>query len=82
MWTPGSVAEHRESLSRGDDMQPAQQTRFFQENETMEARWRGVLSADRFYHRAFSRQSGVFTDLGAASVGEIGAEPAGVSEVS
>jgi GT2 family glycosyltransferase len=64
IWTPGSVAEHRESLSRGDDMRPDQQARFFHENETMTARWNQVIAADRFYHRAFSRQSGMFRDLG------------------
>jgi hypothetical protein len=58
------VAEHRESLSRGDDMRPDQQARFFHENETMTARWNQVIAADRFYHRAFSRQSGMFRDLG------------------
>jgi GT2 family glycosyltransferase len=72
IWTPGSVAEHRESLSRGDDMRVEQQVRFFQENETMLTRWQGVLSQDRFYHRAFSRLSGVFTDLGAVQLAEAG----------
>jgi GT2 family glycosyltransferase len=68
IWTPNSGAEHRESLSRGDDMRPDQQSRFFQENETMIRRWQNVLSEDRFYHRAFSRFSGVFSELGPASI--------------
>jgi GT2 family glycosyltransferase len=68
VWTPDSVAEHRESLSRGDDMRPDQQSRFFRENETMLRRWEGVIANDRYYHRAFSRESGIFTDLGAASI--------------
>ena len=72
IWTPSSVAEHRESLSRGDDMRPNHQVRFFHENETMVRRWKGVLSEDRFYHRAFSRLSGVFTDLGAVPLTDIG----------
>jgi O-antigen biosynthesis protein len=72
IWTPSSVAEHRESLSRGDDMRPDHQARFFSENETMIRRWEGVLSADRFYHRAFSRLSGVFTDLKTAALEDIG----------
>jgi GT2 family glycosyltransferase len=80
IWTPGSVAEHRESLSRGDDMRPDQQSRFFHENETMKTRWKGVLSGDRFYHRAFSRQSGIFTDLGSAAVADVGAGRAGASK--
>jgi len=39
-------------------------------------RWQDVLLADRFYHRAFSRLSGVFTDLGTASLAEVGKEQA------
>ena len=74
IWTPQSVAEHRESLSRGDDMRPDQQARFFHENETMMARWKRAISADRFYHRAFSRQSGMFRDLGLALSADIDAE--------
>jgi GT2 family glycosyltransferase len=74
IWTPRSVAEHRESLSRGDDMRPDQQARFFQENEIMTMRWQRALSEDKFYHRAFSRLSGVFTDLGIPSTADIGDE--------
>jgi O-antigen biosynthesis protein len=66
IWTPSSVAEHRESLSRGDDMRVEQQSRFFHENEMMMMRWQSLLPKDRFYHWAFSRLSGVFTDLGDA----------------
>jgi GT2 family glycosyltransferase len=71
IWTPSSVAEHRESFSRGDDMRPDQQARFIHENEIMIRRWQGALSNDRYYHRAFSRLSGVFTALGAPSVAEV-----------
>jgi GT2 family glycosyltransferase len=71
IWTPASTAEHRESISRGADMRPDQQSRFFHENETMMTRWKGVLAKDRFYHRAFSRQTGIFTDLGAPSIMDI-----------
>ncbi len=71
IWTAASTAEHRESISRGDDMRPEHQVRFFHENEIMKARWGDVLSVDRFYHRAFSRQAGLFTDLETASVEEI-----------
>ncbi len=76
IWTPSSMAEHRESHSRGDDMRPDRQVRFFHEIETLKARWAEALSRDRFYHRAFSRQSGIFTDLGTASVADIEAEQA------
>jgi GT2 family glycosyltransferase len=72
VWTPAAVAEHRESLSRGDDMRPDQQTRFFAENEIMLARWGSVIAADPPYHRAFSRHSGIFAELGAATTGEFG----------
>jgi GT2 family glycosyltransferase len=82
IWTPGSMAEHRESLSRGDDMRPDQQARFFHENEIMTNRWGSVLADDRFYHRAFSRLSGVFVDLGPASVATVGPCQAGGAGVS
>ena len=68
IWTPRSVAEHRESLSRGNDMQADRRARFLHENETMIRRWKGVLSEDRFYHHAFLRQSGTFSDLTAPSL--------------
>jgi hypothetical protein len=45
----------------------------------MTRRWKGVVAGDRFYHRAFSRQSGIFTDLGTASIADIGAGQASVS---
>jgi len=63
VWTPGVVAEHQESLSRGSDMKPEQQVRFFDENKIMEERWREVLDNDPHYHRFFSRKSGTFTYL-------------------
>lgn len=68
IWTPSSMAEHRESISRGDDMRPDQRVRFLHEHETMMTRWKSALYQDRFYHRAFSRQFGTFTDLGTPSV--------------
>lgn len=71
IWTPSSVAEHRESLSRGDDMRPDMQPRFFHENEVMNMRWKDVLPDDKFYHRAFSRLSGIFTDLGSAKLADV-----------
>jgi GT2 family glycosyltransferase len=81
VWTPASVAEHRESLSRGDDMRPDQQSRFFHEHETMMARWADTIAGDRFYHRAFSRQSGIFTELGTATPQNGASEPVRVAEV-
>lgn len=84
IWTPNSVAQHWESLSRIDDLRTDQQARFFHENETMIARWQAVLSHDRFYHRAFSRLSGIFADLASATVADVGAAPneAGTPAVS
>ena len=78
VWTPASVAEHRESLSRGDDMRADQQSRFFHENEVMMRRWGETIGADRFYHRAFSHQSGIFSELGPATVADVGAARAGI----
>jgi O-antigen biosynthesis protein len=63
VWTPTLVAEHHESLSRGDDMAPAKQARFFFENQVMARRWGGVIRDDPFYNRHFSRNDGIFNDL-------------------
>jgi GT2 family glycosyltransferase len=63
IWTPGSEAEHRESISRGDDMRPDHQARFFHEHHVMMTRWKGSIAADGFYHRVFSRNSAPFTNL-------------------
>ncbi|HUB14659.1 MAG TPA: glycosyltransferase family 2 protein [Acetobacteraceae bacterium] len=78
IWTPSSVAQHWESLSRHDDLRSDQQARFFHENETMTARWQAVIAQDRFYHRAFSRMSGMFADLAAPTVAHDPAEPGDV----
>jgi GT2 family glycosyltransferase len=63
VWTPAAVAEHRESLSRGNDFKPEHQVRFFHENKVMEERWRSILDSDRHYSRHFSAQAGIFRDL-------------------
>jgi len=64
VWTPASVAEHRESQSRGSDFEPEHQRRFLGETRVMEARWGEALRNDRFYHRHFSRTGGLFVELG------------------
>jgi GT2 family glycosyltransferase len=69
IWTPALVAEHHESLSRGDDMAPAKQARFFFENQVMVRRWGGLINADPFYNRHFSRSDGMFNDLAAPEQG-------------
>ena len=63
IWTPDLVAEHHESLSRGDDMSPAKAERFFYENHVMLERWHGILAADPYYNPNFSREGGLYTDL-------------------
>jgi GT2 family glycosyltransferase len=56
VWTPAVVAEHHESLSRGDDMVPGKAARFFRENYVMFQRWHEVLGADPFYNPHFSER--------------------------
>jgi GT2 family glycosyltransferase len=63
IWTPDLVAEHHESLSRGDDISPAKAPRFFYENHVMLERWHDVLANDPFYNPHFSRDHGLFMDL-------------------
>ncbi len=63
VWTPEVVAEHHESLSRGDDMTPHNRTRFIAENQAMLERWGDALRDDPFYSRHFSRDRGVFRSL-------------------
>lgn len=63
IWTPAVVAEHHESLSRGDDMAPEKTARFFYENYVMLERWKDVLLNDPFYNPHFSRDGGLFADL-------------------
>lgn len=60
---PGCVAEHHESLSRGSDLAPDSQSRFFHENQVMAERWRHVIAEDRFYNPNFSQRSGIYRDL-------------------
>jgi GT2 family glycosyltransferase len=69
IWTPDFVAEHHESISRGDDNSPAQRRRFYHENQTMHERWGAVLRADPFYSPNFSRRSGIFRVLSAEREG-------------
>jgi len=63
IWTPDLVAEHHESLSRGDDISPGKAQRFFYENHVMLERWHDILPADPFYNPHFSRDRGLFSDL-------------------
>ena len=63
VWTPGVVAEHRESLSRGSDFKPEHQVRFFHENKVMEERWGPMNARDKGYNHHFSSRSGIFFNL-------------------
>lgn len=63
VWTPALVAEHHESLSRGDDISAGKANRFFYESHIMLERWHEVLPADPHYNPHFSRQGGLFMEL-------------------
>ncbi len=63
VFTPDVVAEHRESMSRGDDTDPVKVARFMYENEVMRQRYPGVLPFDPYYSRHFSREGGVYREL-------------------
>ncbi len=65
LWTPDVVAEHRESMSRGDDLKEGTLARFMYENEVMRQRWGDALPFDPFYNAQFSRESGIYRELAA-----------------
>jgi GT2 family glycosyltransferase len=60
---PDAVAEHHESISRGDDFAEPKVARFMLENEVMRQRYKDVLPADPFYNPHFSRDGGVYREL-------------------
>ncbi|MBU6419084.1 MAG: glycosyltransferase family 2 protein [Proteobacteria bacterium] len=70
VFMPDSVAEHRESVSRGDDFDHAKLARFMFENEVMRQRYETVLPKDPYYNRNFSRESGVYRELRLLQPGE------------
>ena len=63
IYTPDAVAEHRESMSRGDDFDEGKIARFMLENEVMRERYAAVLPYDPFYNQHFSREGGVYREL-------------------
>jgi GT2 family glycosyltransferase len=69
IWTPEFIAEHHESISRGDDNDPAHRKRFYHENQTMQERWGAVIRNDPFYNQNFSRKAGIFRMLAAEREG-------------
>jgi GT2 family glycosyltransferase len=60
---PDAVAEHRESISRGDDFDYTKIARFIYENEVMKHRYAGILPSDPYYNQHFSRAGGVYREL-------------------
>jgi GT2 family glycosyltransferase len=63
IFMPDAVAEHRESMSRGDDLDDVKIARFMYENEVMRQRYPEVLPFDAYYNRHFSREGGVYREL-------------------
>jgi GT2 family glycosyltransferase len=70
VFAPESLAEHRESMSRGDDFDDAKIARFMFENEVMRGRYPAILPADPFYSPHFSREGGVYRELRVLGPGE------------
>jgi len=63
IFNPDAVAEHFESMSRGDDLDDEKLGRFMRENAVMTERWGQMLSRDPFYNRHFARDGGIYRDL-------------------
>ncbi|HTQ70342.1 MAG TPA: glycosyltransferase family 2 protein [Acidocella sp.] len=70
IFMPDAVAEHRESVSRGDDFDHAKLARFMFENEVMRQRYEAVLPNDPYYNLNFSRDGGVYRELRLLRPGE------------
>ncbi len=66
--TPAVVAEHHESLSRGNDLAEHNLPRFYSENQFMWDRWRALIASDPFYNPHFSHETGMFEKLSSASL--------------
>jgi O-antigen biosynthesis protein len=63
VWTPDLVAEHHESMSRGDDISAGKAQRFFYESHVMLDRWHDIIAADPHYNQNFSRERSIFMEL-------------------
>ena len=66
LYVPGVVAEHHESMSRGDDMERGNFGRFIMEERAMQQRWGAELARDPFYNPNFSSTGRIFEELAAA----------------
>ena len=71
VWNAETIADHHESLSRGSDMRPETEARFFTEQQTMFERWRDkpFFRNDPVYSPWLTREDRPFFDL---------ADPSGV----
>lgn len=63
IYCPQVVAEHHESVSRGDDMNDAHLGRFVYEEQVMLTRWGPEIRSDPFYNPNFSSSTGIFEEL-------------------
>ena len=74
-----TVAEHHESLSRGSDQRPDQESRFFAEQQHMLARWQDhpLFRADPAYNPWLTRDDRLFFDLLEPTAPAIARERAG-----
>ncbi len=63
VFTPGVVAEHHESISRGNDLALDKRDRFYSESQVMKERWGALLADDPYYNPLFSRSRGMFSTL-------------------
>jgi len=68
IYCPDVVAEHHESVSRGDDMSDAHLGRFVYEEQAMLNRWGSQIQNDPFYNPNFSREGGIFQELSVAAL--------------
>ena len=65
VWCASCVAEHHESLSRGSDLRPDQEARFFREQQVMLERWgsHALFRDDPAYNPNLSRTGRLFHQL-------------------
>ncbi|GJD90486.1 hypothetical protein BHAOGJBA_4025 [Methylobacterium hispanicum] len=78
---PGIRLVHKESVSRGRDVDPTKVVRLRREAELMEARWGREGLRDPFYNPAFSARSGDFELAEFPRVAIPWKDPAGLAEV-
>jgi GT2 family glycosyltransferase len=68
IYCPYVVAEHHESVSRGDDMNDVHLGRFVYEEQVMLTRWGPEIRNDPFYNPNFSNAGGLFQELSVAAL--------------